>query len=183
MVIAPSSVTARGSSATCRGAPRRGLPAREVDGEHRSSRRSSSSTRSSSTRSRWSSTGSSEDGPPPPAHPVGRDCDLARRRLSCPRRGRPGLRCSEQFACPEHGVPLPELQPRIFSFNSPHGACPRCTGSARSRRSTRTCWSRPGASIGEGALVRGRGQLGFYEAVIQGIAERYEIDLDRRGRT
>src|ERR671936_458958 len=35
---------------------------------------------------------------------------------------------SENFACPQHGVSLPELQPRIFSFNSPHGACPRCTG-------------------------------------------------------
>src|SRR5947209_18292548 len=35
---------------------------------------------------------------------------------------------SEKFACPDHGVSLPELQPRIFSFNSPHGACPRCTG-------------------------------------------------------
>src|SRR5947208_2977566 len=35
---------------------------------------------------------------------------------------------SEKFACPEHGVSLPELQPRVFSFNSPHGACPRCTG-------------------------------------------------------
>ena len=45
---------------------------------------------------------------------------------------------SEKFACPEHGVSLPELQPRIFSFNSPHGACPRCTGSARSSRSTPT---------------------------------------------
>src|SRR6476661_1690630 len=35
---------------------------------------------------------------------------------------------SQNFACPEHGVSLPELQPRIFSFNAPHGACPRCTG-------------------------------------------------------
>ncbi|MGZ4463697.1 MAG: excinuclease ABC subunit UvrA, partial [Gaiellaceae bacterium] len=35
---------------------------------------------------------------------------------------------SENFACPEHGVGLPELEPRIFSFNAPHGACPRCTG-------------------------------------------------------
>src|SRR5207302_1002056 len=38
------------------------------------------------------------------------------------------LTFSEKFACPDHGVSLPELQPRIFSFNSPHGACPRCTG-------------------------------------------------------
>src|SRR5271163_5035405 len=35
---------------------------------------------------------------------------------------------SERFACPVHGPSLIELEPRIFSFNSPHGACPRCTG-------------------------------------------------------
>ena len=35
---------------------------------------------------------------------------------------------SEKFACPEHGVSLAELAPRTFSFNSPHGACPACTG-------------------------------------------------------
>ncbi|MGI9659193.1 MAG: excinuclease ABC subunit UvrA, partial [Gaiellaceae bacterium] len=38
------------------------------------------------------------------------------------------LSFSEQFACPDHGVSLPELEPRVFSFNSPHGACSRCTG-------------------------------------------------------
>ncbi len=38
------------------------------------------------------------------------------------------LTFSENLACPEHGVSLPELEPRVFSFNSPHGACPRCTG-------------------------------------------------------
>ena len=53
---------------------------------------------------------------------------------------------SENFACPEHGVSLPELEPRIFSFNAPHGACPRCTASARSSRSTPTCSSRTRAS-------------------------------------
>ncbi len=38
------------------------------------------------------------------------------------------LTFSEKFACPVHGPSLIELEPRIFSFNSPHGACPRCTG-------------------------------------------------------
>src|SRR3712207_3859964 len=42
--------------------------------------------------------------------------------------GGESLTFSEKFACPEHGVSLPELQPRIFSFNSPHGACPHCHG-------------------------------------------------------
>jgi excinuclease ABC subunit A len=35
---------------------------------------------------------------------------------------------SEKFACPEHGISLPEVEPRTFSFNSPYGACPTCTG-------------------------------------------------------
>src|ERR1700759_3604503 len=35
---------------------------------------------------------------------------------------------SENFSCPVHGPSLVELEPRIFSFNAPHGACPRCTG-------------------------------------------------------
>src|SRR5919199_6109507 len=38
------------------------------------------------------------------------------------------LTFSERFACSVHGGGLPELEPRIFSFNSPHGACSRCTG-------------------------------------------------------
>jgi excinuclease ABC subunit A len=35
---------------------------------------------------------------------------------------------SESLACPEHGVSLPEIEPRNFSFNTPHGACPECQG-------------------------------------------------------
>ncbi len=35
---------------------------------------------------------------------------------------------SEQFACPDCGISLGEVEPRTFSFNSPHGACPACTG-------------------------------------------------------
>ena len=50
---------------------------------------------------------------------------------------------SENFACPEHGVSLPELEPRVFSFNSPHGACPRCTGPRLAARD-RSGPARPG---------------------------------------
>ncbi len=35
---------------------------------------------------------------------------------------------SQNFACPEHGVSVDELTPRMFSFNNPAGACPKCTG-------------------------------------------------------
>ncbi len=38
------------------------------------------------------------------------------------------LTFSESYACPEHGSSMPELAPRMFSFNSPYGACPTCLG-------------------------------------------------------
>jgi excinuclease ABC subunit A len=87
---------------------------------------------------------------------------------------------SERFACPDHGVSLPELQPRVFSFNSPHGACPRCTGlGAQQEIDPDLLVPDPTLSIGEGALVPWSvGGSGFYESVIHGIADRYEIDLD-----
>jgi excinuclease ABC subunit A len=87
---------------------------------------------------------------------------------------------SEKFACPDHGVSLPELQPRIFSFNSPHGACPRCTGlGAQQEIDPDLLVPDPTLSIGEGALVPWSvGNSGFYDSVIQAIADRYEIPLD-----
>jgi excinuclease ABC subunit A len=93
----------------------------------------------------------------------------------------PELTFSEKFACPEHGVSLPELQPRIFSFNSPHGACPRCTGlGAQQEIDPDLLVPDPTLSISEGALVPwALGSSGFYESVIQAIADRYEIDLEQ----
>lgn len=91
------------------------------------------------------------------------------------------LTFSERFACPEHGVSLPELQPRIFSFNSPHGACPRCTGlGAQQEIDPDLLVPDPSLSIAEGALVPWAvGNSNFYESVIQAIADRWEIDLDK----
>ncbi len=88
---------------------------------------------------------------------------------------------SERFACPEHGVSLPELQPRIFSFNSPHGACPRCTGlGSQQEIDPDLLVPEPSVSISDGALVPWAvGNSSFYESVIQAIAERYEIDVDK----
>src|SRR3989454_9109922 len=94
--------------------------------------------------------------------------------------GREPLTFSERFACPEHGVSLPELQPRIFSFNSPHGACPRCTGlGAQQEIDPDLLVPDPSLSISEGALVPWAvGNSNFYESVIGAIADRYEIDLE-----
>ncbi len=86
------------------------------------------------------------------------------------------LTFSERFACPEHGVSLPELQPRIFSFNSPHGACPRCTGlGAQQEIDPDLLVPDPTLPLAE-ALIPLSGN--WYEAVIQAIADKWEIDLD-----
>ncbi|MFL5939139.1 MAG: excinuclease ABC subunit UvrA [Gaiellaceae bacterium] len=87
---------------------------------------------------------------------------------------------SENFACPDHGVSLPELQPRIFSFNSPHGACPRCTGLGSQQEIDPDLLVPDGSvSIADGALVPWSvGNSSFYESVISAICERYEIEPD-----
>src|SRR5205823_1412569 len=76
------------------------------------------------------------------------------------------------------GVSLPELQPRIFSFNSPHGACPRCTGLGSQQEIDPELLVPDGSvSISDGALVPWAvGNSSFYESVINAICERYEID-------
>ncbi len=90
------------------------------------------------------------------------------------------LTFSENLACPEHGVSLPELEPRAFSFNSPHGACPRCTGlGAQLEIDPDLLVPDSAVSINEGALVPWTiGSQSFYDSVIEAIAERYEISLD-----
>src|ERR687896_725922 len=94
------------------------------------------------------------------------------------------LTFSERFACPEHGVSLPELQPRIFSFNSPHGACTRCHGlGAQQEIDPDLLVPDPQLSIAEGALVPWSvGNSTYYESVVQAIADRYEIDIDKPWR-
>ncbi len=90
------------------------------------------------------------------------------------------LTFSERFACPEHGVGLPELEPRVFSFNSPHGACPRCTGLGHQQEiDPDLLVPDRSLSLADGALVPWSvGSSNFYESVIQAIADRYEIDID-----
>ena len=42
--------------------------------------------------------------------------------------GQKDLSFSQNFSCPDHGISLPEIEPRMFSFNNPQGACPDCSG-------------------------------------------------------
>src|SRR6195256_3590845 len=87
---------------------------------------------------------------------------------------------SERFACPEHGPSLVELEPRIFSFNSPHGACDLCTGlGSQMEIDPEPVVPDPSLSIGEGALAPwANSSSNYYEQVTEAIAERYGVDLE-----
>jgi excinuclease ABC subunit A len=86
---------------------------------------------------------------------------------------------SEKFACPEHGPSLVELEPRIFSFNSPHGACERCTGlGSQMEIDPEMVVPNPALSVGEGAIAPwANSTSNYYEQVTEAIAKRYKVDL------
>jgi excinuclease ABC subunit A len=90
------------------------------------------------------------------------------------------LTFSEKFACIEHGPSIAELEPRIFSFNSPHGACSRCTGlGSQMEIDPELIVPDPSLSIGEGAILPwSASSSNYYDEVTQSIADRYEVDLE-----
>jgi excinuclease ABC subunit A len=88
---------------------------------------------------------------------------------------------SEQFACLECGTSIPELEPRIFSFNSPHGACERCHGLGFQRViDPELVVPDPTLSLAEGALQPwNRGITAYWKRLIAAVAEEYGVDLDK----
>ena len=86
---------------------------------------------------------------------------------------------SERFACPEGHVSLPELEPRIFSFNNPHGACPVCTGLGYTREvDPDLIVADTDLSIDDGALAPGTVSGGYYQNLIHAICEHWDIPSD-----
>ena len=88
---------------------------------------------------------------------------------------------SEQFACLSCGTSIPELEPRIFSFNSPHGACERCHGLGFQRViDPELVVPDPTLSLAEGALQPwNRGVTAYWRRLIAAVAEDYGVDLDK----
>ncbi len=91
---------------------------------------------------------------------------------------------SEHLACPEHGVSLPEIEPRTFSFNTPHGACPDCQGlGSRLEIDPDLIIPDKDRSLNDGAIVAlewngPREQGGYYWQMVEAVAKAYDIDLD-----
>ncbi|MCA9290595.1 MAG: excinuclease ABC subunit UvrA [Phycisphaerales bacterium] len=93
-------------------------------------------------------------------------------------------RFSERFSCPDHPeCALDELEPRIFSFNSPYGACPRCDGLGEiSEFAEALVIPDPSTSIEDGAIEpwrkNGRRMNIYYNRVLRRVARDLDIPLD-----
>jgi excinuclease ABC subunit A len=88
---------------------------------------------------------------------------------------------SEKFACLSCGTSIPELEPRIFSFNSPHGACERCHGLGFQRViDPELVVPDPTLSLAEGALQPwNRGVSAYWRRLIAAVAEDYGVDIEK----
>ncbi|MDP3993393.1 MAG: excinuclease ABC subunit UvrA [Candidatus Doudnabacteria bacterium] len=84
---------------------------------------------------------------------------------------------SQKFACPEGHVSLPEFHPRNFSFNSPHGACPACTGlGTRLEVDPELVMPNPRLSLAEGAIrpwSKTTARLSWYDRILDAVADAY----------
>ena len=86
---------------------------------------------------------------------------------------------SARFACPECGYSIPELEPRLFSFNSPAGACSACDGLGRqSFFDPDRVVSRPDVSLPGGAVRGWDRSNAYYSGLLQSISAHYGFDLD-----
>jgi excinuclease ABC subunit A len=93
---------------------------------------------------------------------------------------------SEHLACPEHGVSLPEIEPRSFSFNTPHGACPDCQGlGSKLEVDPDLLIPNQNRSLNRGAIValewsntRNREEGGYYWQMLNALCHEFDIDMD-----
>lgn len=86
---------------------------------------------------------------------------------------------SEKFACPDCGVSIQELTPRMFSFNSPYGACPVCTGLGSTLNVDPDLVFDLDRSINEGGILPWGvpTRFSYLQGLLSAISEAYSIDL------
>ncbi len=122
---------------------------------------------------------------PPSAPPVdGGGTELSPRTRGEPEGGGEDILFSEHLSCPYDNLSFPEIEPRTFSFNTPHGACPDCQGIGTRLEidpglliPDKTLSLNAGAiSVSEWGGPRDEG--GYYWSTLEGAAQLHKIDLD-----
>jgi excinuclease ABC subunit A len=89
---------------------------------------------------------------------------------------------SEKAACVYCGISLPEIAPRTFSFNSPHGACPTCTGlGTQMELDAERIVTHPELSLQQGAIAPWSKMVNgsqWHSAILEALATKYHFSLD-----
>jgi excinuclease ABC subunit A len=89
------------------------------------------------------------------------------------------LRFSANFACPECGYSIAELEPRLFSFNSPAGACPECDGIGTMQFfDPNLVVKSPELSMAGGAIRGWDRRNGYYFQMLQSLARHFKFDIE-----
>ncbi|MFA3917886.1 excinuclease ABC subunit UvrA [Ruegeria hyattellae] len=102
---------------------------------------------------------------------------------TAPKEGDPErITFSENFACPVSGFTIPEIEPRLFSFNAPFGACPDCDGlGVELFFDERLVVPDQGLKVYDGALAPWRkGKSPYFLQTIEAIARHYEFDKNAK---
>src|SRR6056297_2779636 len=102
---------------------------------------------------------------------------------TAPKEGEPErMTFSENFACPVSGFTIPEIEPRLFSFNAPFGACPECDGlGAELFFDEQLVVPDATLKISDGAIAPWRkGKSPYFLQTIEAIAKHYEFDRNAR---
>ena len=87
---------------------------------------------------------------------------------------------SSQFACPQCGYALAELEPRLFSFNNPMGACPGCDGLGTVEFfDPNRLVAHPNLSLASGAIRGWDRRNHFYFSMLQSLARHYGFDVEQ----
>jgi excinuclease ABC subunit A len=86
---------------------------------------------------------------------------------------------SQKGACPECGISLPEMEPRLFSFNAPQGACPACTGlGVKLEFDQELVIPDPSLSFNEGGCVPYNPDAAWNRSRFEALAKHYKFSLD-----
>jgi len=86
---------------------------------------------------------------------------------------------SQSLACPVCGISVPELQPRLFSFNSPFGACQECSGLGVTLEfDPQLVIPDKGLSIRQGAIATHNPKANWHRSIFESLARHYGFDLD-----
>ena len=86
---------------------------------------------------------------------------------------------SERSSCPHCGITMPELEPRLFSFNNPYGACPNCNGLGESSEfDVKKIIPDPSLSYMQGAIAGNKPDAKWSLSMFKALSKAYEFDLN-----